>query len=148
MQHLRHIDRHVGERIRSRRAELGMTQHDLASLLGISYQQVQKYETGANRVSAGRLYEVARQLGSSVGFFFEGLEGEASQTVTELAHGGTNRTTIDLARNFGRLDNNSIRGAISTLVRALADEANEEDDSIRGAGHKSTPVTRIAQAAE
>ena len=104
MHQLRHIDRHVGERIRSRRAELGMTQHDLATLLGISYQQVQKYETGANRVSAGRLYEMARQLGSPVGFFFEGLEGETARSVTELAHGGTNRTTIDLARNFGRLD--------------------------------------------
>ncbi len=147
MQHLRHIDRHVGERIRTRRAELGMTQHDLASLLGISYQQVQKYETGANRVSAGRLYEVARQLGSSVGFFFEGLEGEASKTVSELAHGGTNRTTIDLARNFGRLDNNSIRGAISTLVRALAEEVSEGDDSVPGAGG-DTPSVNLAQAAE
>lgn len=148
MQHLRHIDRHVGERIRSRRAELGMTQHDLASLLGISYQQVQKYETGANRVSAGRLYEVARQLGSSVGFFFEGLEGEASETVNEMAHGGTNRTTIDLARNFGRLDNNSIRGAISTLVRALAEDVAHEDENIPGAGGDATPTDRIAQAAE
>lgn len=148
MQHLRHIDRHVGERIRSRRAELGMTQHDLASLLGISYQQVQKYETGANRVSAGRLYEVARQLGSSVGFFFEGLEGQASDTVNEMAHGGTNRTTIDLARNFGRLDNNSIRGAISTLVRALAEDVSHEDEKIPGAGGDVTPTDRIAQAAE
>jgi len=148
MHQLRHIDRHVGERIRSRRAELGMTQHDLATLLGISYQQVQKYETGANRVSAGRLYELARQLGSPVGFFFEGLEGETARTVTELAHGGTNRTTIDLARNFGRLDNASIRGAISTLVRALAEET-VEDDTLNGAGRPDAdPTPLLAQAAE
>lgn len=148
MHQLRHIDRHVGERIRSRRAELGMTQHDLASLLGISYQQVQKYETGANRVSAGRLYELARQLGSPVGFFFEGLEGETARSVTDLAHGGTNRTTIDLARNFGRLDNASIRGAISTLVRALADENAQDAEPVNGGGPKGDQVHSLAQAAE
>lgn len=130
MQQERHIDRHVGERIRRRRAELGLTQHDLASVLGISYQQVQKYETGANRVSAGRLYEMSRQLGCTIGYFFDGLDETAEPA--ELAHGGTNRTTIELARNFGRLPNAAVKGAISTLVRALAEgdqgrEAEEND---------------------
>ncbi len=67
------VDAHVGERVRNRRTELGRTQEHLAIELEISYQQVQKYETGANRISAGRLYQVARKLGIEVAYFFEGL---------------------------------------------------------------------------
>lgn len=119
MQQDRSVDRHVGERIRRRRAELGLTQHDLASSLGISYQQVQKYETGANRVSAGRLYNLSLQLDCAVGYFFDGLE--PARAIPELGHGGANRTTIELARNFNRLPTGTVKGAISSLVRALAD---------------------------
>lgn len=124
MQQDRSVDRHVGERIRRRRAELGMTQHDLAVMLGISYQQVQKYETGANRVSAGRLYTLSRRLGCSVGYFFDGLEG-ADAVAVPIEHGAANRTTIELARNFSRLPSGNVKGAISTLVRALADGDEE-----------------------
>jgi transcriptional regulator with XRE-family HTH domain len=120
MQQDRSVDRHVGERIRRRRAELGMTQHDLAQMLGISYQQVQKYETGANRVSAGRLFNMSRKLGCHIGYFFDGLESANAGTV-EMEHGAANRTTIELARNFSRLPSGNVKGAISTLVRALAD---------------------------
>lgn len=120
MQQDRSIDRHVGERIRRRRAELGMTQHDLAMMLGISYQQVQKYETGANRVSAGRLFSMSRKLGCHIGYFFDGLDN-AEATDVEMEHGAANRTTIELARNFSRLPSGNVKGAISTLVRALAD---------------------------
>lgn len=116
----RSIDRHVGERIRRRRAELGMTQHDLALMLGISYQQVQKYETGANRVSAGRLFNMSQRLGCHIGYFFDGLES-AEPAAIEMEHGAANRTTIELARNFSRLPSGNVKGAISTLVRALAD---------------------------
>ncbi|MEC9347647.1 MAG: helix-turn-helix domain-containing protein [Pseudomonadota bacterium] len=147
MQQERGIDRHVGERIRRRRAELGLTQHDLASALGISYQQVQKYETGANRVSAGRLYEMSRQLGCHIGWFFDGLD--EAEDVAELAHGGTNRTTIELARNFGRLPNQTVRGAISTLVRALAEGEVEleavEDTEVE---LEARPLLRVVDAAE
>ena len=68
----RPIDQHVGERIRLRRTERGLTQEQLAAALDVSYQQVQKYETGANRISAGRIYQIARKLGVEVGYFFEG----------------------------------------------------------------------------
>lgn len=120
MQQDRSIDRHVGERIRRRRAELGMTQHDLALMLGISYQQVQKYETGANRVSAGRLFNMSQKLGCHIGYFFDGLNCD-EQTEAAMEHGAANRTTIELARNFSRLPSGNVKGAISTLVRALAD---------------------------
>lgn len=120
MQQDRSVDRHVGERIRRRRAELGMTQHDLALMLGISYQQVQKYETGANRVSAGRLFNMSQKLGCQIGYFFDGLD-TAEDADVAMEHGAANRTTIELARNFSRLPTGNVKGAISTLVRALAD---------------------------
>lgn len=68
------IDEHVGMRIRQRRWMLGMTQQQLAEQVGIKFQQIQKYETGANRVSASRLWAISQTLGVAVGHFFEGIE--------------------------------------------------------------------------
>jgi transcriptional regulator with XRE-family HTH domain len=112
------VDEYVGERVRSRRTELGMTQHDLAQALGISYQQVQKYETGANRVSSGRLYEIAQKLEVDIAHFFDGLEPTAPSRPME--HGGKNRATIELARNFTEIDDGELRAAISGLIKSLA----------------------------
>lgn len=111
------IDEHVGRRIRLRRTLLGLTQEQLAAALAISYQQVQKYETGANRVSAGRLYQIAQHLSVDVGYFFEGLEPTADQD--QLPHGGRNRPAIELVKNFSEIDDPSVRGAVSNLVRTL-----------------------------
>ena len=69
-------DFHVGERIRERRAGLGLTQEDLGGTLQISYQQIQKYETGANRISAGRLFEIASALDVGISYFFDGYAGD------------------------------------------------------------------------
>lgn len=113
------VDEYVGERIRQRRAMLGLTQEQLAAALKISYQQVQKYETGANRVSAGRLYEIAQTLETDVSHFFEGLE-EAPKRA-EMPHGGRNRVTIDLVRNFQMITDPEVRNAVSNLVKTLTD---------------------------
>ncbi len=112
------VDELVGERIRERRTQMGLTQEHLAAALSISYQQVQKYETGANRVSAGRLYEIAQRLEIPVSYFFDGLD---TTTASEpLEHGGKNRSTIELVRNFGDIDEASIRSAVSGLIKTLA----------------------------
>ena len=68
------IDRYVGARIRERRIMLGLTQQQLADLIGVTYQQAHKYERGINRVSAGRLFEVAQVLSVRVNYFFDGLD--------------------------------------------------------------------------
>jgi len=73
------IDRHVGARVRERRIMLGLTQQQLADLIGVTYQQAHKYERGINRVSAGRLYEIARVLNAPITYFYEGL-GEVTAT--------------------------------------------------------------------
>src|SRR5437868_11330723 len=71
------IDRHVGLRIRMRRKELGLSQEKLAESIGLTFQQVQKYERAANRVSASKLWEMARALDTTVGYFYEGLPADA-----------------------------------------------------------------------
>src|SRR5690242_15183969 len=77
------VDRYVGARIRERRIMLGLTQQQLADLIGVTYQQAHKYERGINRVSAGRLFEVARVLNVPIGYFYEGLtEGSEPKAPT------------------------------------------------------------------
>lgn len=113
----RRIDDHVGARIRLRRTLLGMTQDQLASALSISYQQIQKYETGANRISAGRLFEIAQCLSVDISYFFDGAE--PGIVANELPHGGRNRVAIELVRNFLDIANEDQRAALAHLVKTL-----------------------------
>ena len=116
------VDEYVGEQIRRRRTVLGLTQEQLASALKISYQQVQKYETGANRVSAGRLFEIAQHLDVGVAYFFDGVEPDMSGRV--LPHGVRSRTTIELVRNFSEIRDASVRNAVASLVKSLCNDQN------------------------
>jgi transcriptional regulator with XRE-family HTH domain len=117
----RRIDQHVGERIRLRRAELGLTQEQLAEALEVSYQQIQKYETGANRISASRIFQMARRLDVELGYFFEGLPVEDRVEQPPLEHGGRQRSAIELVRKFAQIDDPQVRAAIAGLVKAIVD---------------------------
>jgi transcriptional regulator with XRE-family HTH domain len=138
------VDQHVGERIRRRRALLGFTQEQLADTLQISYQQIQKYETGSNRVSAGRLYQIAQRLDVSVAYFFDGLDNHAVAASAGNGNGHGNghgngngtaaRTTIELVRSFNAIEEPSVRSAVSALVKSLSartdrDPADDDDAS-------------------
>lgn len=118
------IDRLVGDRIRRRRILIGLTQDQLGEALGISYQQVQKYETGANRVSAGRLYQIAETLQTSVAWFFDEL-CEVEDGADETA---PTRHVIELVRGFARLPEDRHRQAVLALVRTLADAPGAKSD--------------------
>jgi len=109
------IDRHVGARIRERRIMLGLTQQQLADLIGVTYQQAHKYERGINRVSAGRLYDIARVLSVPVSYFFDGLDNQSGKPV-----GQRERMCLELARNFAQISNERHQEALSQLARALA----------------------------
>jgi transcriptional regulator with XRE-family HTH domain len=111
------IDRHVGARIRERRIMLGLTQQQLADLIGVTYQQAHKYERGINRVSAGRLFEVAQVLSVPVSYFFDGLEQEGERGISPRE-----RMCLELARNFAHIPNERHQEALSQLARALASE--------------------------
>ncbi len=109
------IDRHVGIRIRERRVMLGLSQQQLAELIGVTYQQAHKYERGINRLSAGRAYEIAQVLGVPVGFFFEGLNGAPQ---AELS--ARQRMCLELARNFANISDEKHQEALCQMARVLA----------------------------
>lgn len=109
-------ERHVGKRIRERRTMLGLTQQELADLIGVTYQQAHKYERGVNRISSGRLFEIARVLGVSVGYFFEGVGEEEPTSLNERQ-----RMCLDVARNFARISDERQQQVISQLCRLLAE---------------------------
>ena len=120
------VDLHVGARIRMRRKILGVSQERLADDLGLTFQQIQKYERGANRVSASKLYEIAKSLQSPVGYFFEGLVDSAAG----VSEGGEpfvhdflmTDEGLELATVFPRISRAKVRRRILELVRSMADE--------------------------
>ncbi len=114
------VDDHVGRRIRQRRREIGMSLEKLGEALGISYQQVQKYEACSNRVSAGRLYDFTQHLGVTLDYFFEGVESPpGNQTPPEMV-GRNARQMFALVKNFTQISGAGARSAVVTLVGAMA----------------------------
>ncbi len=110
------IDQHIGQRLRERRIVLGLSRSDVADGLGITYQQFQKYETGFNRIAAGRLFGCAELLGVRPEYFFEGLEGSDSGTPDETRSDEAMR----LARAYYSIDDPVKRLHVRNLVRAIA----------------------------
>jgi transcriptional regulator with XRE-family HTH domain len=109
------IDDHVGRRIRERRVMLGLTQQQLAEMIGVTYQQAHKYERGINRVSAGRLFEVAHALSAPITYFYEGIEEEGPRQIMPRQ-----RMLLELARNFAEIRNEKHQEAVSQIARTLA----------------------------
>ena len=121
------VDVHVGKKIRQRRWLIGMTQQQLAGRVGIKFQQIQKYETGANRVSASRLWDIAEALDTPVSAFFDGIE-EAEKA--KVAQGQDNvpadiladKEALDLVRSYYAIPENQ-RRRLFELARVLSDVA-------------------------
>lgn len=112
----RDIDRYVGARLRKRRLLLGMTQQQMADLIGVTYQQAHKYETGINRISGGRLYAIARALGVEVNYLFEGFSSEARAFEVTFEQ----QMLLELTRNFINIPSRQQQEAICNLARAIA----------------------------
>jgi transcriptional regulator with XRE-family HTH domain len=128
------IDRHVGARIRMRRTTVGMSQSELAGGLKIAYQQVQKYENGANRITAGRLHQLASILNVPTAFFFEGAplvnvgapgfaEPEGDRPL--LADPPSIGQGLHLSRRFAAIADPKVRKQIVDLVEALVSDVRE-----------------------
>lgn len=121
------IDRVVGQRIRWRRRELKLTQERLGEILELTFQQVQKYEKGVNRVSAGRLYEIAGVLGVPISYFFEGAEEFLEAEQAEFAEDEDEPhapvmtpETLELISAFQKIEDISLRKSLLNTVRAAA----------------------------
>lgn len=122
------VDLHVGARIRMRRKVLGVSQERLAEELGLTFQQVQKYERGANRVSASKLYEIARALSVPVAYFFDGLVDPAAQGVAEdgadqfMHEFLMTPEGLELAATFSKIKRTRIRRRLLDLVRCMVED--------------------------
>ncbi|MCB1368119.1 MAG: helix-turn-helix transcriptional regulator [Rhodobacteraceae bacterium] len=118
------VDVHVGKRIRHRRWMVGMTQQQLGEAVGIKFQQIQKYETGMNRVSASRLWDIAHAMEVPVNFFFEGLEGDSTDMAAANTPGDllADKEAQELVRSYYAIPENQ-RRRLFDLARVLSDVA-------------------------
>ena len=116
------VDAHVGKRIRHRRWMVGMTQQQLADKVGIKFQQIQKYETGMNRVSASRLWDIADALGVSISFFFEGLDDARESARSAEADMMADKEALELVRSYYAIPE-AQRRRLFDLARVLSDAA-------------------------
>ena len=126
------VDIHVGKQLKALRIYRGFIQKDVANRLEISFQQLQKYETGANRVSASRLYEIARLFNVRVSHFFEGLAGEDEDAASILDIEG-----FRIAALVARIEDEKLKKHVRTLIAELVNESTD----------KSTPRKKRTAAA-
>lgn len=126
------VDIHVGSRMRLRRLLIGMSQEKLGEALGVTFQQVQKYERGTNRIGASRLWDVGQVLEVPISFFFEGLGGYDREGLRGVAEEDgleplvydfiSSSEGVQLAAAFAKIDNSKVRRKLLELIRILADE--------------------------
>lgn len=129
------IDIHVGQRLRQRRTLLGMSQGKLGDTVGLTFQQIQKYERGANRIGASRLYDLSRVLDVSIAYFFEEMPNEISEDRYEIVNAHlsndvsafgtddmTRRETLELVRNYYKISNSNVRRRFFELAKVLSDD--------------------------
>ena len=138
------VDIHVGSRVRLRRTLLGMSQDKLGQALGLTFQQIQKYERGANRIGASRLYQLSRVLDVPVSFFFDDMEDRTAQITGQQHAGGglgeqpqepfdspnsqlLRRETLELVRAYYRIPSAKVRRRLFELAKSLARDTDEAE---------------------
>jgi transcriptional regulator with XRE-family HTH domain len=124
------VDVQVGNRVRIRRMLIGMSQEKLGEMLGLTFQQVQKYEKGVNRIGAGRLYDVSRILGVPIDYFYEGIHAQppgvaedGAPPVMEFVSSGEG---LQLSLAFMKIKDGKVRKRVLDLVKSLAEEEAEK----------------------
>jgi transcriptional regulator with XRE-family HTH domain len=136
------IDKYVGSRIRGKRTGLRISQGNLGRAIGVTFQQIQKYESGANRVGSSNLYKIAKALGVDVSFFFEGVEAQLEVAESAAAMGMSDQPVVrlemepmnsrhasELAHNYFRIADPQVRKRLFYLVRALVGEESSDADT-------------------
>ena len=127
------VDIHVGRRLRLKRTFLGLSQEAVGKQIGVTFQQIQKYERGINRMGASRLYDFAKALGIQVSYFFEGFGDYVMEDGTALAAAEpnatsfehedvNNRETLEVMRAYYRIKNPALRKRVVELIKAMAVE--------------------------
>jgi transcriptional regulator with XRE-family HTH domain len=134
------VDVHVGSRVRMRRVLLGMSQEKLGENLGLTFQQVQKYEKGSNRIGASRLWEIARSLDVPISFFYDGLQASLNRNsagfeevdsqdfVLDFVHSSEG---LQLIKCFVQISDSRVRRSLVQMVRALSGDEPAEAENVR-----------------
>ncbi len=145
------VDIHVGKRLRLRRTVMGLNQVALANAIGVTFQQIQKYEKGVNRMGSSRLYQFAKLLAIPVSFFFEGLDEDKSGEVAGLAEGQSpsfqnedifsNRETMELVRIYNQIPHPQVRKRLLDTLRAIAETYRDDNSSDALSKSKSSEET-------
>ncbi|MDG1436508.1 MAG: helix-turn-helix transcriptional regulator [Rickettsiaceae bacterium] len=110
------VDQFVGNKIYSLRLAKGLSRQQLASVIDVTHQQLQKYEKGTNRISVGRLVLIAKALEKNVNYFYEGLDSNGSEPI--MTH--HQRMCIEVSRNFMKIENSEHQNAVNSLVKSLS----------------------------
>jgi len=137
------VDIHVGQRLRLKRTILGKSQESIGKEIGVTFQQIQKYERGINRMGASRLYDFAKSLGVQVSYFFEGFGDYVQAGAAELGMGEpdaaafdhehmNNRETLEVMRAYYRIKNPAVRKRIIDLIKAFAEENSNDKPAKAG----------------
>lgn len=114
------VDRFVGGKIYSLRLAKGLSRQQLSKAIGVTHQQLQKYEKGTNRISVGRLVLIAKALGKDVSYFYEGLEYAENEPILTKHQ----RMCIEVSRNFMKIENSDHQTAVNTLIKSLSKMAS------------------------
>lgn len=118
-EYIAQVDKFIGNKIYSLRLSKGLSRQQLADTIGVTHQQLQKYEKGVNRIAVGRLVLIAKALGKSVEFFYEGLDkGEVEPTLTKHQ-----RMCIEVSRNFMKINSPEHQAAVNSLVKSLVKQS-------------------------
>ena len=110
------VDKYIGGRIYSLRLAQGFSRQQLSQIIGVTHQQLQKYEKGTNRISVGRLVLIAKALSKDISYFYEGLESANSEPVVTQHQ----RMCIEVSRNFMKIENSEHQTAVNTIVKSLS----------------------------
>lgn len=131
------IDIHVGQRLKARRVGLRISQSEIGNALDVTFQQIQKYENGTNRIGASNLYRLAKALNVEVSYFFEDMASDAKlkslsdQPAARFSHDPmTQPESIKLVHNFFRIASPSVRARVFQLVKSIADQNSPESAEI------------------
>ena len=117
--YIQEVDKFIGDKIYSLRLGKGLSRQQLAEVIGVTHQQLQKYEKGTNRISVGRLVLIAKALEKTIDYFYQGLESNDSEPVMTQHQ----RMCIEVSRNFMKIRNAEHQNAVNALVRSLIKES-------------------------
>jgi len=128
------VDIHVGQRIRKRRVSLGISQNELAKYLGITFQQVQKYETGKNRIGASKLYEISLMLDTPVSFFFQEIPKSYNKGMADISDQDVyetdvmNKETLDLVKSYHKILDPNLRKKMLDTIKYIGTKFDFDSD--------------------